>query len=209
MNAIDIFAKIILPIMTLILAAIGHKAKWGIKTDSVFERYSKLSKFTFELATQLKDDRLKEISGEYGYAAITRKEGLSRDERYTLLNMLNPVEGIEEYHKCSDYLRINVVHSGFSWKKKRYNSPRYRRTVSLINSIIYFIGAIMLFCPVFYQPLQDTVLGEIFRELSTNKKIGLTIYIMLTGLFFFAISLNRMSKLHQAGKLIKNSHSLR
>ncbi|HEI8868312.1 TPA: hypothetical protein SLG40_003874 [Serratia odorifera] len=209
MNTVDIITRVIFPILTLVLAGIGHKAKWVIQADSIFDRYSKLSKFTHELANQLNNERLKEISGEYGYAAIIRKKGLSRDERYTLLNMLNPVEGIEEYHTCSDYLKIDVVRSGFSWKRKRYSSHLYRRIVSLINSIFYFIGSIMLFCPIFYQPFQDTIVGDTFRSLSVKMQIGTTTYIMLAGLLFVVVSLNRMSKQHRAGKLIQNSRSIR
>ncbi|WP_336064664.1 hypothetical protein [Serratia sp. 201] len=205
MSAIDIFTKIILPTLTILLAAIGHKEKWGLRTDHLFERYSKLSKFTFELGNQLGEQRLKEIAGEYGYAAIIREKGLTRDERYTLLNMLNPVEGIEDYHTCSNYLKINVVDRTFIWKRQRYNNTLYKNIVSITTSTIYFIGAAMLFSPIFYQPFRDSIIGDIFRKLTTNAQIGITIYLTLSGLFLVIISLNKMSRLYKAGELIKKS----
>lgn len=205
MSAIDIFTKIILPILTLLLAAIGLMRKWGVREDHLFERYSKLSKFTFELGNQLGEQRLKEISGEYGYAAITREKQLTRDERYTLLNMLNPVEGIEDYHACSKYLKINIIDRKFTWKRKRYNKTLYKKAVSTTTFIIYLIGATMLFSPLLYQSFSDSIIGDIFRKLTTNEQIGITIYLILSGLFLSTISLNKMSRLHKATKLIKNS----
>lgn len=205
---IDIFSKILLPILALTLTIIGLKSRWVIKTDILFERYSKLSKFTYELSTQLNDEKLKEISSEYGYAAITREKGLTRDERYALLNMINPVEGIEEYHTCSDYLKINVVDSGFGWKRKRYNNTLYRRAISFISSTLYFIGAIMLFSPIFYLPLQESFIGTIFHSLSFKARFGLTIYIMAVGAIILVPSLNKLSKLYRASKLIESTNQL-
>ncbi|WP_148654765.1 hypothetical protein [Serratia rubidaea] len=205
MNIIDIATKIIIPAIGIVVAAIGQKDKWIITTDRLFEKYAKLSKFTFKLSNQLNDSKLKDISGEYGYAAIIRKKGLTKDERYTLLNMLNPVEGIEDYHTCSDYLKISVIDRRFVWKNKHYNNIIYKRVILTITSICYYISSIMLFIPIFYQPFRDTFIGVIFRDLTTNMQIGISLYIMIFGLFFFVMTLNKLSKIYRAEKLIKSS----
>lgn len=212
MNDIDIITKIIIPVISLVIGAIGvafaaiaQKDKWMITTDRLFDKYSKLSKFTLELSNQLNDSKLKDISGEYGYAAITRIKGLTKDERYTLLNMINPVEGIEDYHICSDYLKINVIDRRFAWRKRRYNNKIYKKISTIITSACYYVSSVMLFIPAFYLPFRDTFIGVLFRKLTTNMQIGITLYIMVSGLFFCAISLNKLSKLYRAGKLIKNS----
>ncbi|MXP50278.1 hypothetical protein FD733_15755 [Pantoea sp. Eser] len=102
----------------------------------------------------------------------SQEKKLSHDETRTLLDMVNPVQGIEEYHVCVDYLKIDVVENGFSWKKRRYNTI-YRSFLGSLLSIQYFIGAIMFFCPIFYAALQDTFIGSIFRKLKSDLQVGL------------------------------------
>ncbi|KFK92518.1 MULTISPECIES: hypothetical protein [unclassified Serratia (in: enterobacteria)] len=147
---IIVFTKILLPLTAIVISALALLQKWTFRTDRLFDKYSKLSKFTFELSKQTEDERLEKISKEYGYAAITREKRLSHEERRTLLNMVNPIDGIEEYHKCADYLQINIVGCCFVWKSKRYENKFYRSIIMLIFLIIYVTGAAMLFSPAFY-----------------------------------------------------------
>ncbi|WP_312081585.1 hypothetical protein [Pantoea septica] len=100
-EAIFSIAKYSLTVAGIVITGLGLYQKWTFKTDHLFEKYSKLSNFSHELAEKTGDETLHKIAKEYGYAAVTREIKLSHEERRVLLQMVNPIAGIESYHKCS------------------------------------------------------------------------------------------------------------
>lgn len=189
----------------IFITALALWQKWVIKSDRLFEKYSKLSDFAFQLSQKTGDAQLEKISKEYGYAAITRERRLSQEERKVLLKMVNPVNGIENYHTCANYLKISIVNNCFVWNKKRHSNRTYRYLLNTIFFTTYIIGSIMFFSPVFYPAFQSSFIGEAFQQLSIEKKIGITAFIITYGAIFFFASLNKLGKLNLSANLIKNS----
>lgn len=202
---IIVFTKILLPLTAIVISALALLQKWTFRTDRLFDKYSKLSKFTFELSKRTEDERLEKISKEYGYAAITREKRLSHEERLTLLNMVNPINGIEEYHKCADCLQINIVDGCFAWKNKLYKNKFYRFIIISMFFIIYVTGAVLLFSPVFYPLIQNTPVGDVYHQLTPEKKMGVLIFVMIYGATLSVLGLNNLAKLSGAEGLIKKS----
>ncbi|MEG3127019.1 hypothetical protein SC171_05560 [Pantoea cypripedii] len=194
-------------VASLIVAVLALWQKWIIKTDRLFEKYSKLSNFAFDLSQKTGDKKLEEISKEYGYAAITGEKSLTHEERRILLKMVNPVSGIEKYHSCAAYLKINVVEGCFAWRKKRHRSRAYRGLLVVLFGVVYFIGSFMVFSPFFYPALQHTFIGEAFSGFSLAKKIGFVAFILIYGLIFFVVGINKVSRVVLSMGLIKSSQT--
>lgn len=199
------FVKYAPSLAAIFISALALWQRWIIKTDRLFEKYSKLSDFAFQLYQKSGDAQLEKISKEYGYAAITREKNLSHAERCTLLKMVNPINGIEEYHKCADYLKVSTIGNCFIWKNKRHRNKTYRLSLKIIFFTIYIIGSIMLFSPVFYSLAQHSFIGTAFKQLPPEKKFWVTTFIMVYGAILFFISLNKLAKLSRSAALIKNT----
>ncbi|MDF7660234.1 hypothetical protein PUG81_14770 [Erwiniaceae bacterium L1_54_6] len=182
-------------VASIVVAILALWKKWIIKTDRLFEKYSKLSNFAFELSQKTGDKKLEDISKEYGYAAITGERSLTHEERRFLLKMVNPVSGIEKYHACAAYLKINVVEGCFSWRNRRHRSRIYRGLVISFFLIVYFIGSFMIFSPFFYPALQHTFIGKAFNDFSLTKKIGFVTSVFIYGVIFFVIGFNKFNRI--------------
>nr|WP_276738944.1 hypothetical protein [Pantoea septica] len=206
-EAIFSIAKYSLTVAGIVITGLGLYQKWTFKTDHLFEKYSKLSNFSHELAEKTGDETLHKIAKEYGYAAVTREIKLSHEERRVILQMVNPIAGIESYHKCSPYLKINIINKCFTWKNKRHNNKIYRAVLYTTFLPVYFTGAAMLFSPTFYPLLHHVSGGEFIQSLPALKKLAFFLLLMTYGAFFFFGSLNKISKIAISRNLIKESTS--
>ncbi|WP_404318664.1 hypothetical protein RX799_03915 [Klebsiella oxytoca] len=202
---ITFIAKTSLTVASISIAALGVWQKWVFKTDKLFGTYSKLSNFSFELAKKTGDPTLEKISVEYGYAAITRDKKLSHEERLALLKMVNPVNGIEEYHRCSNFIKVNIIDNCFEWRHKRHRNKIYQTFLQIIFTITYFIGCAMFFSPVFYLAFIDTDIAGVIQQLPPGKKLATFAFLILYGAIFLIPSLNTLSKLNRASAMIKKS----
>jgi hypothetical protein len=211
LTLLDLLVKFFTLVIPAIISIIALRSGWTYTSERIFSQRSKLSKLSYELYKQCGDETLKKVSKEYGYAALTRDQNLTLEQRKVLLSSVDPVKDIDEYSKCSNYLLVNPnnVNGKFSWIKKRHKYKLYRGVIELILLIIYLLGCIMLTSPIVAPPFIDDSVMEKFSSLQLLKKVGIVSYIIIFGGFIAFMALNKISKLSMAVRLIKKNRTIR
>lgn len=201
-DILETFIKLALPIILAIVAIISAFKDLFLTKKRVFEEREKLSKLSYDLYKINEDEFLKRLSIEYGYAAITKENFLSFEQRKALVKSENPTRDIDLFVKCRGLLDIRTDPLSFFWKKKRYNNKLYFYTIVAFRIIFYSFGAAIFFMPVFYGTLLPSFIINKIASLSALAKIGLTLYALFSGAFLAYVNLSFAVRLVDAAKLI-------
>lgn len=194
-----------IPSMLAALATVVTLWKgWVYSSDRIYEQREKSSKFIYELYKISGEEYLKKLSIEYGYAAITRDNKLSFEQRNALLTSKNPTSDIDAYRKCSHLLTISCNPLRFEWISKRHKFLYYRKLVMVIMTLVYIVGAYAFTLPLTYNVMVPaSVLNKVNVFTPLNKGL-LTLYLIFVGGCLALWSLNKVSKIRIAENLRKN-----
>lgn len=202
-DILETFIKFVLPIILAIIAIVSAFKDLFLTKKKVFEEREKLSKLSYDLYKINDDEYLKRLSIEYGYAAITKENFLSLEQRKALVRSDNPTKDIDLFVKCRGLLDIKVEPLSFFWKKKKYNNRFYFYLMFLFRVAFYTMGASMLLMPFFYGAVLPTFITNKITSLPPLDKIGLTLYAVIGGIFLASVNLISAARLLDAARLIK------
>ncbi|MCP2004988.1 UNVERIFIED_ORG: hypothetical protein J2Y78_003528 [Buttiauxella agrestis ATCC 33320] len=202
-DILETFIKLALPIILAIVAIVSACKGLFITKRAIFEEREKLSKLSYDLYKINEDKELKRLSVEYGYAAITKDNFLNLEQRRALVRSENPTRDIDLFIKCRGLLDIKAEPLSFFWKKKRYSNVIYFTLAVIFRIIFYALGAFLLILPVFYSVLLPSFMLEKIAGFSALAKIGLTLYIIITGVFLAYVNLSSATRMIDSAKLIK------
>ncbi|MEI7222220.1 MULTISPECIES: hypothetical protein [Pectobacterium] len=199
----DLFIKYIIPVVTTIISVIGLFKGWVYQEEKLFSRREKMSKFIYDLYKVSQEESLKKLAIDYGYAAITKDNFLSTEQRIALINSRNPTRDIDSYRKCSSLLNISINPLGFEWRSKRHQFKLYRVSIYITNALLYLLGCAVSALPFVYDAFLpfDMILRSI--ELSNVEKTFIAIYLFFSGAVVALVNLNGLSKLRIASDLRK------
>ncbi|MCL6332040.1 hypothetical protein EXT51_21425 [Pectobacterium carotovorum subsp. carotovorum] len=199
----DLFIKYIIPVVTTIISVIGLFKGWVYQEEKLFSRREKMSKFIYDLYKVSQEESLKKLAIDYGYAAITKDNFLSTEQRMALINSKNPTRDIDSYRKCSSLLNIKTEPLSFQWKSERHKYKLYRACIYMVNSFFYLFGCFVLALPFIYDTFLPINMIEKIRLTDTTVKIFIAAYLFFGGGVIALINLSGLSKLRIAGDLRK------
>lgn len=200
----DFLIKYIIQIIGIIISALTLCKGWVFPTDGLSEKRQKMSKFIYELYKISEEEHLKKLSMDYGYAAITKESILNAEQRKCLLSSPDPMKNIDCYRKCSDLVSIRTSPLLFEWKFKRYNSTSYKIANNIFFGFFYFIGCYLVILPLIYQISPLSIIASMLQNIPFNQRILWFFYLIIIGCIFSLVSINRITKIRMAIKLIKN-----
>ncbi|EIC85429.1 hypothetical protein [Serratia sp. M24T3] len=195
--------KYIIPFITTLIAVVALFKGWVFPSDRLFDKQKKLSKFSYELYKISGEEHLKELSVEYGYAAITKELFLTKAQRIALIKSKDPTRDIDLFRKCSSLLTIRPSPLSFEWKAPRHKFKLYRGLVELVRVTLYFGGAYLATLPLTFNVLLPERAYAKFLTLSLLNKWLLVLYIVSVGAGVALTSLHGLSKLTFARELRK------
>lgn len=200
---IDIVSKVIIPAISLIITAGVALKGWITSRQAKFEEREKISKHAYEMYKISGDEKLKKLSLEYGYAAITRDSFLNIHQRKALVQSKNPTRDIDDYIKCRTLLDIITSPLGFEWKKERFKKRWYYNLIFATNVILFSMGAFLIITPLILALSSKYFLPIDFLSLPLEKSIGVTAYCEVMGFLLVSLNLRSLDTLHLASSLIK------
>lgn len=205
---IDVIVTKILPIVSALVTIIGLFKGWVLTKQALFEQREKLSKHSYEIYKISGDESLKNLSVEYGYAAITKESFLTLEQRKALIQSRNPTRDIDSFIKCRHLLTIETNPLRFKWKASRFNKKWYFYTIVIARIIGYVLGSVVLTIPftgsVF---MPSSWLTDIYA-MPPLKMVGITLYCFIFGGGFSFICINGATKLLDAYTLIKRHSNI-
>ncbi len=202
-ETLSLIVKYLVPVITTLVTTIALFKGWVFPTDRLFEKRKELSKFVYELYKISGEEQLKNLSIEYGYAAITKESILTKEQRMALINSKDPTRDIDQYRKCSNLLMIKPCPLSFEWRKSRHKIKLYRRIVIVVKSIFYFGGVYLVTLPLTFHILLPNNIYTHFMALSLLNRWLIVLYLTFTGSVIALFSLNGSSKLVLAEGLRK------
>ena len=128
---------------------------------------------------------------------------MNLEQRKALVRSENPTRDIDLFIKCRGLLDIKTEPLSFFWKKKRYSNVIYFVLAVIVRIIFYTLGAALLIMPIFYSVLLPSFMLEKIADFSALAKIGLTLYIVITGTFVAYVNLSSATRMIDSAKLIK------
>lgn len=200
----ELFLKYIPSMLAALATVVTLWKGWVYSSDRLYEQRERSSKFIYELYKISGEEYLKKLSIEYGYAAITRDNELSFEQRNALLTSKNPTNDIDAFRKCSYLLTITCNPLQFEWVSKRHKFRCYRVLVMMVMTLIYTIGAYAFTLPLTYNVMLPVSFLNRINALTTLNKGLLTLYLVFVGGSLALWSLNKISKLRVAEKLRRN-----
>lgn len=199
----ELFIKYIIPVVTTIISIIGLFKGWVYQEEKLFSRREKMSKFVYDLYKISQEEHLKKLAMDYGYAAITKDNLLSTEQRIALIGSRNPTRDIDSYKRCGSLLNITTDPLGFEWRSKRHKYKLYRGIICTINAFFYLFGCFVLALPFIYDPFLPTNMIEKISFMSATVKFFIAAYLFFCGGVIALINLNGLSKLRIASDLRK------
>jgi hypothetical protein len=200
---IDFLNKQMLPIIALIITIIALFKGWVKPRQAIFDQREKLSKHSYEMYKISNDESLKNLAVEYGYAAITKDDFLTLEQRKALVNSKDPVKDIDVFSTCRYLLNIKINPLSFEWKMKRYNSKFYLNFARTCRVVLYGIGCFIFTFPITY----STFFPYLFMKIEAMPNITkgwLVVYCIVIGGALAWGNLNAGRKLTIASRLIKS-----
>ncbi|MFS7220913.1 hypothetical protein AB6859_07885 [Rahnella inusitata] len=197
----DVLLKYFLPVVGLFITALGLYKGWVFPADRLFEQREKMSKLANELYKISGEENLKNLSLDYGYAAITKENFLNTQQRKALLDSRNPTRDIDAYRNCISLLTIETDPLRFVWRNRRHRSKTWRGVVQTTRLILYILGCYIFFMPVTYHAFLPVFFLEKLQFLTIYDKILIATYIAVSGGGLALISLREMSRLKAATNL--------
>lgn len=203
---IDIISKVIIPTLTLIITFWVALRGWLSSRYARFEEREKLSKHAYEMYMISGDDKLKNLSLEYGYAAITRESFLNVHQRKALVGSKNPTRDIDDFIKCRDLLDIKIKPLRFEWKKSRIKNRWYYNFLMSMYYLVFIMGVLFLITPLILTMFSIFLFGIDFLAQPIWQVIGLTSYFFALSLLSFSLSKRSISRMSIASNLIKRHY---
>lgn len=203
---IDFLNKQMLPIIALIITIIGLFKGWVKPRQAIFDQREKLSKHSYEMYKISNDESLKNLAVEYGYAAITKDDFLTLDQRKALVNSKDPVKDIDVFSSCRYLLNIKINPLSFEWKLKRYNNRLYLIFARTCRVVLYGFGCFIFTFPITYDKFFPSMIIKMETVPSITKG-WLVIYCILVGGWIAGVNLLSGRRLTQAKNLIER-HNL-
>ncbi|MBU9832458.1 hypothetical protein J1779_21275 [Rahnella sp. FC061912-K] len=203
---IDFLNKQMVPIIALIITIIALFKGWVKPRQAIFDQREKLSKHSYEMYKISNDESLKNLALEYGYAAITKDDFLSLEQRKALVNSKDPVKDIDVFSSCRYLLNIKINPLSFEWKLKRYNRKVYLNFARTCRVLLYGLGCFIFTLPITY----DRFFPSMIIEMETVPSIAkgwLVICCILVGGWIAGLNLLSGRRLTQAKNLIER-HNL-
>lgn len=201
-NQIELIIKIVFPLLSFIVSIIGLRTGWTYKRDKLFTSRKTISEFAYQLYKNNEDVTFKRLAEEYGIAALTKDDSLSRSQREILLNTINPVKDIDDYRKCQKLISITTHHEIFGWSKKRYKYKVYRKIIQAFTISIYFLSSLVIMLPFNYAAIASDRVLERLSHFTIWQKLGLSAYLIAVGFSICIMSLDKASKINIAERLI-------
>lgn len=175
--------KLIVPIVMAVIAlcsVLKGKLSTAQKRSLEYERISKLS---YDLYKNHNDESLKKISEDFGYAAITKDNFLTPEQRKALVKSVEPTKDLEKFLKAKDLVEIHtspLKPLAFKWKNKKFNSNVKYYISQAIRGFLYFIGGAIASLPLTYDQVMPVYI--------TQRLVKQPDYIVvLLGGYFFAL----------------------
>ena len=195
--------KYIIPLITTVLTIVALFKGWIFPSDRLFDKQKELSKFSYELYRISGEEHLKDLSIEYGYAAITKELFLTKAQRLALIKSKDPTRDIDLFRKCSSLLTVEPYPLSFEWKAVKHKFKLYRSLVKIIRITFYLGGAYFATLPLTFHVLLPEGVYAKFLTLSLLNKWLLVLYLVFVGTGIAMISLHGLSKLTFANELRK------
>jgi hypothetical protein len=199
---IDVLNKQMLPILALLITVIGLFKGWVKPRQAIFDQREKLSKHSYEMYKISHDESLKNLALEYGYAAITKDDFLSLDQRKALVNSKDPVRDIDIFSSCRFLLNIQTDPLSFEWKLKKYNSKLYLNFARTCRTLFYGIGCFIFTFPITYDRFFPSMITKLENVPSITKG-WLVIYCILVGGWMAWLNLLSGRRLTRAKNLVE------
>ncbi|MFJ5357068.1 hypothetical protein [Pectobacterium sp. CHL-2024] len=203
MEVVEILNKYIVPLIAIIISIVGVFKGWVYRDERMFNQREKTSKFIYELYKNSGEGKLKHLAIEYGYAAITKDNHLSFEQRKALLQSQNPVRDIDAFRKCSSLLTITTHPLSFQWKAGRHKFKLYRFFVCTCNMGFYFIGGFISVIPLFYWDLLPIYFAKKILLMEIGEQMFLTLSSVFFGVTLSFSNLNNFAKIKMASDLRK------
>lgn len=199
----DVFITKILPVVSALVTVIGLFKGWVITRQVLFEQREKLSKHSYEIYKICGEESLKNLSVEYGYAAITKDNFLTLEQRKALIQSKNPTRDIDLFIKLRNLLAIDVSPLRFRWKKDRLSVKWYFYGLLTLQSAGYVFSSVIMTVPFTGEIFLYSSWLEKINSLPTLNIIAISIYCFVSGGFFSYFFLNSAAKLLEASWLIQ------
>jgi len=199
----EITSKVAIPAISLIIAFAAALKNWVKSKQARFEEREKLSKHAYELYQISGDEKLKNLSMEYGYAAITKDSFLTIHQRKALVESNNPVKDIESYIRCREILDIKIEPLKFVWKKNRLGMRWYYNLVFSLKVFMFWLGVVILVSPVILILFSEDVFNHNFLSLPLWQSTGVVAYCEVMGFLMVSLSTISIIRLTLASGLIK------
>lgn len=202
---LELFYKNITSIIAIIVPIVALFKGWVRPQQTIFEQREKLSKHSYEVYKISNDECLKKLAIEYGYAAITKDNFLSLNQRKALVGSNDPVNDIDVFTKCRHLLDIKTDPLSFEWKLIKYKNKSYLNFSRICRAIFYGIGCFIFMLPITYEKIFPLASSKV-AGLSNINKFWLVIYCFFVGGWVAWNNLSAGRKLTQAKKLIERHY---
>ncbi|HGX0142665.1 TPA: hypothetical protein ACNRXC_004597 [Escherichia coli] len=207
-SELELLIKILFPSLSAIISLLGLKTGWTYKKDKLFTSRKNISEFSYQMYKSSEDPTFKKLAEDYGIAALTKDNTLTKKQRLILLNTTNPVSDIDDYSKCQSLISITTHKEIFAWNKKRYKYSIYRKLIKIITTLIYFMGSLVVALPFSYSVVVSAKMMEKINHLTTWQYFGLSSYFVVSGVAICFICLDKPSKIKIAERLIVSNRRL-
>lgn len=206
-NELELLVKILFPALSVIVSVFGLRSGWTYKKDKLFTSRKNISEFAYQLYKNSENSTFKKLAEDYGIAALTKDNNLTKQQRLILLNTTNPVRDIDDFSKCQNLISITTHYEIFRWNKKRYKYNIYRKTIKTITVSIYFLSSLLIALPFSYSIIANDRMMDKITHLTIWQKLGISSYFIITGVAICFVCLDKVSKIRLAERLVASNRS--